>query len=290
MPRKKLVHNRLPLLPQHSLRITSTQPRRTTKLHQEVSRHSNLTDNRSETSTGENSCTMPEFLRYFLRLGTFGFGGPIALAGYMQRDLVEDRRWITKEDYMEGLALAQLAPGPLAAQLAIYLGWLRGGVMGATLVAVAFVLPSFLMVLGLSALYVRFGGMPWMQGVFYGIGASVIAIIGRSACKLIRITLSSDVLLWSLFAVSALATAWTESELVWVFVLSGVIALAVKWRPRLMPPMTLLSLSPVMALLLGSKGWHQQGHFGRCSGSLRRLALLCLEAGWPSFHSCTVAW
>lgn len=193
---------------------------------------------------------MPEFLRYFLRLGTFGFGGPIALAGYMQRDLVEDRRWITKEDYMEGLART----GPLAAQLAIYLGWLRGGVMGATPVAVAFVLPSFLMVLGLSALYVRFGGMPWMQGVFYGIGASVIAIIGRSAWKLIRMTLSSDVLLWSLFAVSALATAWTESELVWVFVLSGVIALAVKWRPRLMPPMTLLSLSPVMALLLGSKG------------------------------------
>src|SRR6476661_10993300 len=104
---------------------------------------------------------------YFLRLGTFGFGGPIALAGYMQRDLVEQRRWLSKEDYVEGLALAQLAPGPLAAQLAIYLGWVRGRVLGATLVGLAFVLPSFGMVLVLSALYVRYGGLAWMQGAFY---------------------------------------------------------------------------------------------------------------------------
>src|SRR5437773_2949304 len=100
-------------------------------------------------------CTLREFLTYFVRLGTFGFGGPIALAGYMQRDLVERRKWISKQDYLEGLALAQLAPGPLAAQLAIYLGWVRAGTLGATLVSVAFVLPSFLMVLALSALYLR---------------------------------------------------------------------------------------------------------------------------------------
>src|SRR5207249_1293349 len=95
----------------------------------------------------EPAYTLGDLLRYFLRLGTFGFGGPIALVGYMQRDLVEKRRWISRQDYVEGLALAQLAPGPLAAQLAIYLGWVRGGVTGATLVGVAFVLPSFLMVL-----------------------------------------------------------------------------------------------------------------------------------------------
>src|SRR6266545_7631836 len=99
--------------------------------------------------------SMRAFLGYFLRLGAFGFGGPIALAGYMQRDLVERRRWISKQDYVEGLALAQLAPGPLAAQLAIYLGWVRGRVLGATLVGFAFVLPSFLMVLVLSAAYVH---------------------------------------------------------------------------------------------------------------------------------------
>jgi chromate transporter len=124
-------------------------------------------------SQTENSrtvpCTLREFLLYFLQLGAFGFGGPIALVGYMQRDLVEKHRWISKQDYVEGLALAQLAPGPLAAQL------------GATLVSIAFVLPSFLMVLALSVLYLSFGGLPWMQGAFYGIGAAVIAIIGRSA-------------------------------------------------------------------------------------------------------------
>src|SRR5881275_3439675 len=119
------------------------------------------------------SLTLRDFLLYFLRLGTFGFGGPIALAGYMQRDLVERRRWIAREDYLEGLALAQLAPGPLAAQLAMYLGWVRAGVPGATLVSVAFILPSFLMVLALSALYLRYGGLAWMQGVFYGVGAAV---------------------------------------------------------------------------------------------------------------------
>ncbi|MGZ6124400.1 MAG: chromate transporter, partial [Myxococcales bacterium] len=126
-------------------------------------------------------CSMRDFLLYFLRLGTFGFGGPIALAGYMQRDLVERRRWISKDDYVEGLALAQLAPGPLAAQLAIYLGWVRARVLGATLVSFAFIAPSLLMVLVLSAFYVAWGGLPWMQGVFYGIGAAVIAIIARSA-------------------------------------------------------------------------------------------------------------
>ena len=178
-------------------------------------------------------CGLRELLVYFVRLGTFGFGGPIALAGYMQRDLVERRRWISKQDYLEGLALAQLAPGPLAAQLAIYLGWIRAGTLGATLVSIAFVLPSFLMVLALSAVYVRFGGLPWMQGAFYGIGAAVIAIVGRSAYKLVRMTLGQRVLLWALFAVSAVVTAWTERELVGIFIASGVVALVATVPPRL---------------------------------------------------------
>ena len=96
----------------------------------------------------------------------------------MQRDLVDERRWISRQDYLEGLALAQVAPGPLAAQLAIYLGWVRARNLGATLVAAAFILPSFLMVLALSALYVHYGGLPWMQGAFYGIGAAVISPLG----------------------------------------------------------------------------------------------------------------
>src|SRR5213596_986332 len=144
-------------------------------------------------------CTLTELLLYFLRLGTTGFGGPIALVGYMQRDLVEKRRWISRQDYVEGLALAQLAPGPLAAQLAIYLGWVRARILGATLVALAFILPSFVMVLGLAAAYVEFGGISWMQGVFYGVGAAVIAIIARSVVKLTTLTLAKDPLLWGIF-------------------------------------------------------------------------------------------
>jgi len=197
-------------------------------------------------------CTMRQLLLYFLSLGTFGFGGPIALAGYMQRDLVERRRWISKQDYLEGLALAQLAPGPLAAQLAIYLGWVRARVLGATLVACAFVAPSLLMVLAVSALYVAYGGLPWMQGLFYGIGAAVIAIIARSAVKLVKMTLARDWLLWEIFAVSALVTAWTESEIVWVFLLSGVVSMLVRtpfWRGT-----SALSIFPAHWLLAGLDG------------------------------------
>jgi len=190
-------------------------------------------DEGAETAEPEiRPAPLRDFLLYFLRLGTFGFGGPIALAGYMQRDLVEKRRWLSKRDYLEGLALAQLAPGPLAAQLAIYLGWLRGRILGATLVAAAFILPSFLMVLLISALYVRYGGLPWMQSAFYGIGAAVITIIARSAVKLVKLTLARDRLLWVLFAISAIATAWTESEIIWLFLASGVVALVVRVPPR----------------------------------------------------------
>ena len=172
-------------------------------------------------------------LLYFLRLGTLGFGGPIALVGYMQRDLVEDRKWISKEDYFEGLAFSQLCPGPLAAQLATYIGWLHSGTLGATLAGAAFILPSFLMVLGLASLYVHFGQLAWIQGMFYGIGAAVSAIIVRSAWKLIQKTLGKDYLLWVLFGVLALTTVWTQSEIVWLFVLSGFVALLVKAAPKL---------------------------------------------------------
>src|ERR1700693_1147192 len=175
--------------------------------------------------------SFPQFVSYFLWLGTVGFGGPIALAGHMQQDLVDERGWMSREDYLEGLALAQLAPGPLAAQLAIYLGSIRAGVLGATAVGVAFVLPSFLMVLALSAAYVRFGGLPWMQGMFYGIGAAVIGIITRSAFKLTKLTLGKDKSLWGIFTLLAVSTAWTSQEIIWLFLLGGVVSLLVKAYP-----------------------------------------------------------
>ena len=197
---------------------------------------------------------LSEIVVYFLRLGTFGFGGPIALAGHMQKDLVEERHWFSRDDYLEGLAFSQLSPGPLAAQLAMYLGWLRAGSLGATVVGIAFVLPSFLMVLALAALYVHFGSLSWIQGMFYGIGAAVIAIIVRSAIKLVRTTVGKDWLLWAIFATLAITTAWTKSEIVWLFLLCGCIAMLLKAPPPLPVKATQAMSFSIPPLLTGIHG------------------------------------
>jgi chromate transporter len=223
--------------------------------------------------------TLRQLLLYFLRLGTTGFGGPVALVGYMQRDLVEERGWFTPGEYREGLALAQLAPGPLAAQLAMYLGWAKGKAAGAALVGLAFVLPSFVMVIAIAVGYLRFGGLPWMQGAFYGIGAAVIAIIARSAVKLTRLTLARDRLLWVLFAVAALVTAWTETEVIWVFVGAGVLTLLVRARPFARAPRMALAAGLLPAGLL-------TGLAGPASPSvLWRIAWYFAEAGAFVFGS-----
>src|SRR5438874_6688894 len=200
------------------------------------------------------SFILRDLLVYFLRLGTLGFGGPIALAGHMQKDLVEERRWVSKQDYLEGLAFSQLSPGPLAAQLAMYLGWIRAGTIGATLVGIAFILPSFLMVLVLAALYVHFGSLPWIQGMFYGIGAAVIAIIVRSAIKLVRTTVRGDVLLWTIFAALAITTAWTQSEMVWLFILSGLVAMFIKAPPSASQGRSFMLFAGTNPLLSGIHG------------------------------------
>jgi len=200
------------------------------------------------------SLSLRELLAYFLCLGTFGFGGPIALAGYMQRDLVEGRRWVSHSDYLEGLAFSQLSPGPLAAQLAMYIGWLRSDFSGATLVGIAFVLPSFLMAVAVAALYVHFGSLPWIQGMFYGIGAAVIAIIVRSAIKLVRTTVSKDLLLWIIFAALAITTAWTESEIIWLFILCGVVAMFIKAPPLATRNQSMMLVGLLNPLFVGIRG------------------------------------
>ena len=167
--------------------------------------------------------TLWQLVLYFLRLGTLGFGGPVALAGYMHRDLVESRGWITDDDYREGIALAQLAPGPMAAQLAIYLGYVHFRVLGATLVGLAFVIPSFVMVVALGWAYVQYGGLTWMQSVFYGVGAGVIGIIAMSAYKLTTKSVGKDKLLWAIYLVLGAVTVITESEIAWLFIAAGVI-------------------------------------------------------------------
>ncbi|PYM85252.1 MAG: chromate transporter [Candidatus Rokuibacteriota bacterium] len=175
--------------------------------------------------------TTGSLLRYFAYLGSLGFGGPVALVGYMQRDLVERRRWFSREEYLKALALSQLAPGPLAAQLAICLGFIHSRVRGATLVGVTFILPSFLMTVAIGWLYVRYGGLPWMPAVFYGVSAAVIAIIVRAGYKLARLTLGRQRLLWAVFVLMTVVTAWTESEILTLFVLCGVAVLVVQAPP-----------------------------------------------------------
>ncbi|MBA3553614.1 MAG: chromate transporter [Gemmatimonadales bacterium] len=177
--------------------------------------------------------SLRQLILYFLRLGTIGFGGPVALVEYMRRDLVERRGWITDADYRDGLALSQLAPGPLAAQLAIYLGFVHYRVTGATAAGVAFVLPSFLMVVALGWAYVRYGGLAWVQAVFYAVGAAVIGIIGFSAYKLTRKTIGRAPLLWAIYLVAGTVTVVTESEHAWLFLAAGVIAWLVLAPPDL---------------------------------------------------------
>ena len=177
----------------------------------------------SMVTTAAPAYSLGQLVRYMLRLGTFGFGGPVALAGYMRRDLVERLGWISESDYKEGLTLAQLAPGPMAAQLAIYLGFVHYRTVGATLVGLAFVLPSFLMVVALGWAYAHFGGLSWMQAVFYGVGAAVVGIIAMSAYKLTTKTVGKDKLLWAIYLTLAIVTYLTESEIAWLFIAGGLI-------------------------------------------------------------------
>jgi chromate transporter len=191
-----------------------------------------------------------QLVRYMLGLGTWGFGGPVALVGYMYRDLVEKRAWITAADYKEGMTLAQLMPGPLAAQLAIYIGYVHHRVLGATLAGIAFVLPSFLMVLGIGKAYVSFGGLPWMQAVFYGVGACVLGIIAMSAYKLTVKSVASDKLLWAICAFSAVLTVLTKSESVFLFLGAGLLVWWLRARPKFTSGGRLLSVTAAAPVAL----------------------------------------
>lgn len=196
--------------------------------------------------------SLRDLILYYLKLGTWGFGGPVALVGYMHRDLVDEKKWITEEEYKEGLALSQLAPGPLAAQLAIYIGYIHYKILGATLAGVAFVFPSFLMVLGIGYAYVAYGGLPWMQAVFYGVGAAVIGIVAIGSYKLTTKSLGKDKLLWAIFIVLTIATFVTEEEILWLILLGGFAVWFTKAPPKWLStsangilPTILLQIQPV---------------------------------------------
>jgi chromate transporter len=166
--------------------------------------------------------TMRGLCLYFLRLGSAGFGGPIALAGYMHRDLVEERGWYSDGEYQQGLAIAQTMPGPLAAQLAMWLGYLERGAVGALLVALPFVIPPFLIVTAIAALYAHYQGLSQVQSVFFGVGPAVIAIIAIASYKLARSTNKHDPLLWTIALIICATTVISGSEIVWLFVAAGI--------------------------------------------------------------------
>ena len=223
--------------------------------------------------------SLRQLVAYMAKLGAVGFGGPVALCGYMQRDLVEQRRWISEADYKEGLALAQLMPGPLAAQLAIYLGFVHFGVVGATLAGVAFALPSFVMVVALGMAYVAYNGLAWMQAVFYGVGAAVIGIIAISAYKLTTRSVGRDRLLWAIFIVALIVTVITESEIVWLFLAAGVLAWLVRAPPKRFHPgaagMAMAAQLQTAAPIASVADW----------GVLAQIAVFFAEAGAFVFGS-----
>ena len=224
-----------------------------------------MNDNTSLTAAASSSpsYSLWQLVRYMLALGTWGFGGPVALVGYMYRDLVEKRHWISESDYKEGMALAQLMPGPLAAQLAIYLGYVHYRLRGATLVGLAFVLPSFAMVVALGAAYAAYGGITWMQAVFYGVGAAVIGIIAMSAYKLTTKNIGTDKLLWAIFLVSATVTVITKSEIVWIFLGAGVLVWLLRAPPKWFGGNVNSVAGPLAAFFaVDAIDWHKLGQIG----------------------------
>lgn len=230
----------------------------------------------------QHKYTLSQIVLYFLKLGYAGFGGPVALVGYMHRDLVEQRKWISEDEYKEGLALAQLAPGPLAAQLGIYLGFVHYRVVGATLCGLAFILPSFIMVVCIGIAYTLFGGLPWMQAVFYGVGAAVIGIIAMSSYKLTTKSVSpfhfsavkEKWLLWLFYIVAAAITIITESENVLLFVAAGLIYMLLKAPPKWMKGGTTNSI-----VLTGFGFWQFDWN------TLGQIALFFTKAGAFVFGS-----
>jgi chromate transporter len=231
--------------------------------------------------------TLWQLVRYFLYLGTVGFGGPVALVGFMHRDLVEQRHWLTEDTYKLSLALAQIMPGPLAAQVAIAISYFEGGILGATLGGLAFVLPSFLMVVAISLAYVAYGGLWWMQALFYAIGATVIAIIAIAAYKLARSTNKRDPLLWGIFVVLTVVTAWAQSELAEFFILAGLLVLIFHawpgWQRGLLIALSAVALSGVVWLM---ESWLSQAGTAADSGNiLVQILLFFTKAGAFVFGS-----
>lgn len=243
-------------------------------------------------STGEPGTTAPQdappdlqsipfrrLISYFLELGSIGFGGPIATVGYMQRDLVEQRRWMARQDLLDGIALGQTMPGPLAAQVAMWVGYLRKGAIGALATAAAFIAPSFVVVLALAFFYARYQGLGWVQSVFYGVSPAVIAIIVLAAWKLARLTDAKDWRLWVVTTLVGLVTAVTGTEVALLILAAGLVILL--WDA---PPRRLAWWRPAEALALPIQALPALGTLVG-SATILALFLFFLKAGAFIFGS-----
>src|SRR3954470_4389797 len=194
--------------------------------------------------------TLRGLVRYFLKLGGSGFGGPIALVGYMQRDLVEQRRWFTEAEFQQAIAVGQTMPGPLAAQVAMWLGYLQAGAFGAAAVALPFVLPPFVIVTAVAIPYAHYQGLGWVHAVFLGVGPAVLAIIAIAATKLARSTNKHDPVLWAIAVILCAVTAIAGAEIVWLFLLAGACG-AVYYGGGLPRGALSLSPAPIVAAVQG---------------------------------------
>ncbi len=217
-----------------------------------------------------------DLVSYYLRLGTLGFGGPVALCGQMERELVQERQWLTKEEMREGIAVCQSLPGPLAIQVGIFVSYLRGGFWGAWAGGWAFILPNFVIVAGLAALYVHFGGLPPVTAIFYGVSPAVIALILHSCYRLAKLGME-DWLQWVIAAACLAVTVAVQAEVALLFIASGILGILyygslVRWRGASLP---LLAAVPVGAAATA----------GASGSILGKLLLFFLKAGSLTFGS-----
>src|SRR5712664_4382896 len=228
-----------------------------------------------ETSNTAVSVRIRDLVWYYLRLGTLGFGGPVALCGQMEKELVQERHWITKDEMRDGIAVCQSLPGPLAIQVGIFISYLRGGFWGAWAGGWAFILPNFLIVTALGALYVHFSGLPILTAIFYGVSPAVIALILHSCYRLAKLGME-DWLQWAIAAVCLAVTVILQAEVALLFIGAGIVGILYYGSLfKRTPPALSVTVAPVLAQLAPT-----------ASGSiLGKLLLFFLKAGSLTFGS-----
>jgi len=230
-----------------------------------------------ETNSSAPKVRIRDLVWYYLRLGSLGFGGPVALVGQMEKELVQERKWLTKEEMREGIAVCQSLPGPLAIQVGIFISYLRGGFWGAWAGGWAFILPNFVIVATLGALYVHFGGLSLVTAIFYGVAPAVIALILSSCYSLAKLGME-DWLQWVIAAVCFAVTVAVEAEVALLFILAGVVGILCYgslFNGRRAPSLSLLAAVPLAATAT------QDG----LSAILTKLLIFFLKAGSLTFGS-----